>query len=145
MGGDETQAIAGLLHDAVEDQGGRDTLDEIDRKFGSEVARIVEDCTDAWEEPKPAWQERKEAYLDSLENKPQKSLLVSLADKTHNAEAIAYDYVCLGDKLWDRFTGKKSGTHWYYNALVGKFDKRIPGPLADRYSRAVASFVPKEV
>jgi (p)ppGpp synthase/HD superfamily hydrolase len=68
-GGSEDQAIAGLLHDAAEDQGGQATLDEIHRRFGSSVAQIVADCTDSWVEPKPAWRPRKEAYLSALPSK----------------------------------------------------------------------------
>src|SRR5262249_39215757 len=86
-GGTEDQAIAALLHDAVEDQGGVERLSEIRKKFGDNIAAIVSDCTDAWTEPKPEWRPRKEAYLAVLPGKPRESLLVSLADKTHNAEA----------------------------------------------------------
>jgi (p)ppGpp synthase/HD superfamily hydrolase len=84
-GGDENQAIAGLLHDAAEDKGGAETLAEIRAIFGDAVAEIVADCTDAWTEPKPPWHARKEAYLNDLVHKPPASLLVALADKTHNA------------------------------------------------------------
>ena len=84
-GGNEDQAIAALLHDAVEDQGGEETLIEIRATFGDAVARIVADCTDAWGEPKPRWAARKQAYLASLPGKPAASPLVSFADKTHNA------------------------------------------------------------
>ena len=87
-GGDEDQAIAALLHDAVEDQGGEARLIEIESRFGKKVAQIVADCTDAWVEPKPPWKERKVAYIRGLSKKSKTSLLVSLADKTHNAEAI---------------------------------------------------------
>src|SRR5271157_5627946 len=62
-GGDEDQAIAALLHDGPEDQGGRATLTDIERRFGAGVAKIDSDCTDAWTEPKPEWRLRKEAYL----------------------------------------------------------------------------------
>jgi hypothetical protein len=86
-GGDEDQAIGALLHDAVEDQGGAATLNAIESRFGRLVAEIVSDCTDSWEEPKPDWRLRKEAYLATLPAKPARSLLVSLADKTHNAES----------------------------------------------------------
>ena len=139
-GGDEDQAIAGLLHDAVEDQGGLETLTEIRSMFGDDVAAIVSDCTDAWGEPKPPWRERKEAYLAALPNKPLRSQLVSLADKTHNAESILSDYRMLGDDLWDRFNGGADGTRWYYSALDDVFSKTIPGSLSDRMSRAVAAF-----
>jgi (p)ppGpp synthase/HD superfamily hydrolase len=130
-GGNEDQAIGALLHDAAEDQGGR---------FGDAVAEIVADCTDAWTEPKPDWRRRKEAYLANLSAKPKQSLLVSLADKTHNAEAILFDYRVLGDPLWQRFNGGAEGTRWYYSALADVFSQTMPGRLSDRLSRAVAAF-----
>jgi len=139
-GGDEDQAIAALLHDGPEDRGGRETLELIRTKFGEPVARIVADCTDAWSEPKPAWRARKEAYLAGLPGKPKASLLVSLADKTHNAEAIAADYRELGDALWPRFTGGAEGTRWYYRELAEIFARAAPGRLADRLARAAAAF-----
>ena len=139
-GGDEDQAVAALLHDAAEDRGGRDTLEEIRRRFGDGVAEIVEDCTDAWVEPKPDFWPRKEAYLAALPKKPPRSLLVSLADKTHNAEAIFFDYLVLGDALWSRFNGGADGTRWYYGALAEVFLKVMPGRLTDRFVRAVVGF-----
>jgi (p)ppGpp synthase/HD superfamily hydrolase len=138
--GDENQAIAGLLHDAAEDQGGAATLAEIRAKFGDAVADIVADCTDAWTEPKPPWRARKKAYLDVLLHKSQTSLLVALADKTHNAEAILFDYRALGPALWDRFNGGADGTRWYYGELSSFFARTIPGGLSDRLSRAVQGF-----
>jgi len=140
-GGTETQAISGLLHDAAEDQGGEPTLEEIRRRFGADVERIVYDCTDSWETPKPAWRPRKEAYLASLPSKPKTSLLVSLADKLDNAEAILNDYRVLGDELWSRFTGKRDGTIWYYRTLRGIFAKELPGhPLSTELARIVSQF-----
>jgi len=139
-GGNEDQAIASLLHDAAEDQGGAETLAHIRNTFGDSVAAIVSDCTDAWTEPKPDWRPRKEAYLAILPNKPAQSLLVSLADKTHNAEAILFDYRVLGDELWPRFNGGADGTRWYYNALAEVFPKVMPGRLTDRFARAVTGF-----
>jgi len=138
--GDEDQAIGALLHDAAEDQGGAQTLDGIRRLFGDSVAEIVGDCTDSWGEPKPAWRPRKEAYLAKLPTKPKKSLLVSLADKTHNAEAILFDYRVLDDALWSRFTGGAEDTRWYYRTLAEIFALAMPGRLSDRLSRAVAEF-----
>ena len=139
-GGDEDQAIAGLLHDAAEDQGGVETLDEIRRRFGDRVARIVADCTDAWTEPKPPWRDRKEAYIVSLPGKRPESLLVCLADKTDNARAIAADYREFGDEVWARFSGRKDGTRWYYRTLSKFFSKHYPGQLADELARTVAIF-----
>lgn len=139
-GGTEDQAIGALLHDAAEDQGGQDTLDEIRRRFGTAVADIVYDCTDSWDEPKPAWRRRKELYLAKLPQKAPQSLLVSLADKTHNAEAILFDYRAQGDGLWDRFNGGAQGTRWYYQSLASIYRDVMPGRLSDRLERAVAQF-----
>lgn len=136
-GADEDQAIAALLHDAVEDQGGLPRLEEIRARFGEEVAAMVADCTDAHEEPKPAWHPRKEAYIASLAHKPGRSLAVSLADKTHNAAAINADLRAHGAGVWDRFTGGKGGTLWYYRALANAFRAHAPGIAAERFAREV--------
>ncbi len=139
-GGNEDQAIAGLLHDAVEDQGGEPTLEEIRRRFGDGVAKIVADCSDSWVEPKPPWRVRKEAYIDKLPDKDPASLLVSLADKTHNARAILSDFRQIDDELWSRFTGGKEGTIWYYQTLSAIYDEVIPGPLAKELAITVRAF-----
>jgi (p)ppGpp synthase/HD superfamily hydrolase len=140
VGGTEVQAIGGLLHDAAEDQGGQPTLDAIRVRFGDEVAQIVADCTDSWVEPKPAWRPRKEAYLSILPRKPATSLLVSLADKVDNAEAILNDYRSIGDELWDRFTGQREGTIWYYRRLSEIFSVALPGALAQQLALTVSCF-----
>ena len=132
IGADEDQAIAALLHDAVEDQGGAPCLAEIRSRFGDRVAGMVSDCTDADTVPKPPWRERKEAYIASLAHKPKDSLLVSLADKTHNARAILDDLVVHGPALWERFTGGREGSLWYYDQLARAFRDHLPGPAADR-------------
>ena len=90
-GGDEDEAIAALLRDAAEDQGGEEMLDEIRRQFGDRVAGIVAACSDTFETPKPAWRTRKQNYLEHLEQQPQSVLRVSLADKLFNARAILRD------------------------------------------------------
>jgi (p)ppGpp synthase/HD superfamily hydrolase len=136
--GDEDQAIAALLHDAVEDQGGMETAGEIERRFGKRVARIVLDCTDAHTTPKPPWRARKEAYLASLHQKPPDSLLVSLADKTHNASAIRRDLQRGGPSVWSRFSAGRDGSLWYYRALADVFAEVMPGSLAGELDRAVA-------
>jgi len=131
-----------LLHDAVEDAGGLETRDEIRERFGDRVAKIVMDCTDAWEQPKPPWRQRKDAYLAKLPSKSRDSLLVSLADKVHNARAIRDDYrdPQIGDKIWSRFAGGKSGTIWYYQELSKFFSEFMPGRLADALAEAVTNF-----
>lgn len=130
-GGDEDQAIAALLHDAVEDCGGEGRLKDIRSRFGEDVALIVDHCTDSWEEPKPEWRPRKEIYVHCIAEKPARSLLVSLADKTHNAGAIVADLYVHGDDLWSRFTGSRDGTLWYYDALANAFKDRLSGSPAD--------------
>ena len=135
-GGDEDQAIAALLHDSAEDQGGAERLADIEARFGRGVAAIVADCTDSWAEPRPPWRERKAAYVAALAGKPARSLLVSLADKTHNARAIVADLRRHGDALWPRFTGGEEGTLWYYESLAAAFAEALPCPLADELARA---------
>jgi GTP pyrophosphokinase len=136
-GGGEDEAIAALLHDAVEDQGGLATREEIRRRFGEHVASIVDGCTDAVVTPKPPWRERKEAYLAHLPQAAPEVRLVSLADKLHNARAILADYHTHGEALWSRFTGGKKGTLWYYRALVEAQRAAGTSPMLDELDRVV--------
>ncbi len=116
--GSETEAIAALLHDAVEDQGGAPRLLEIRERFGAGVAEIVAGCTDSWSTPQLAWADRKQNYLRRLPGASAGTLLVSVADKLHNARTILADYRELGAALWLRFSHGKQGILWYYRALV---------------------------
>ena len=136
-GGNENQAIAALLHDAVEDQGGLSTLDKIRDGFGDVVADIVDHCTDAYEDPKPEWRIRKEEFVASIAEKPLDAALVSCADKLHNARAILNDLRSLGDELWGRFTGGKEGTLWYYQSLADAFDDTLGNSLSAELKRTV--------
>jgi (p)ppGpp synthase/HD superfamily hydrolase len=146
-GGDEDQAIAGLLHDAVEDQGGQPRLEEIRQRFGERVAGIVEACSDSDEaDPtkKVSWRERKERYLEHLREAPPEVLLVSAADKLHNARAILADYRTVGESLWSRFSPGRHDVRdgrdavlWYYRALVEIFLSSGPAALAEELARVV--------
>ncbi|MBC8496846.1 MAG: HD domain-containing protein [Anaerolineales bacterium] len=120
-GGGEDEAIAALLHDAVEDQGGKKTLKEIQQRFGDEVANIVESCTDAYLFPKPPWRQRKESYIAHLLKASPEARRVSLADKLHNARSILRDLRLEGEGTWDKFNGGKEGTLWYYRTLLDSF------------------------
>jgi (p)ppGpp synthase/HD superfamily hydrolase len=120
-GGDEDQAIAALLHDAVEDQGGLPTLQEINKRFGERVARIVEGCSDSYGQPKPPWRKRKEGYLHHLRQVDADIRLVSLADKLHNARSILRDLRQAGPQSLSRFNGGLAGTLWYYHSLANIF------------------------
>lgn len=137
-GGSEEEAIAALLHDAVEDQGGQETHEEIRRMFGEEIARIVDGCTDADTTPKPAWRQRKERYVKHISDAPPGVLRVSLADKLYNARAILRDLHKHGDAVWDRFNGGKEGTLWYYRALVNAFRERCSGWMVEELERVVS-------
>ena len=128
-GGDEEQAIAGLLHDALEDHDHTGvTYDELVAEFGRRVADIVRDCSDTEEIPKPSWRERKERYLAELPHHSPDSVLVSNADKLHNARAILADYRILGDELWERFN-PDSDQLWYYRMLADSY-LALDSPLA---------------
>lgn len=137
-GGDEDQAIAGLLHDALEDRGDRTSAVELERRFGARVRRIVEACSDTQESPKPPWKERKEAYLEHLEQADADALLVSLADKLYNARTIADDLLVDGEPVWKRFGAGRDGQLWYYGELAAVFSRRLPGVMATRLAEVVA-------
>lgn len=138
QGATEDETIAALLHDAAEDQGGRATLEEIRDRFGETVADIVEDCTDSWTIPRPAWRARKEAFIARLRDASVSVRLVSAADKLHNARTILTDYRVLGESLWSRFNGGKEGTLWYYCAIVAVLRNSGPVPLVDELERVVS-------
>ena len=119
-GGDEAQAIGGLLHDIAEDCGGEIRLVEIKDLFGSRIEKIVRGCSDSLtesEENKSPWKERKEKHLDKLRNSDEDILIVTGADKTHNAKAIATDLGIIGDDIWKRFNAPKSEIIWYYESV----------------------------
>lgn len=136
-GGTEDETVAALLHDAPEDRGGRKRLEDIRDRFGDVVARIVDDCTDTYEDPKPAWWPRKEAYVAHVAQAPPSVQLVSAADKLHNARSILADLRALGDDLWERFTGGKDGTLWYYRALVEAYARNGANPVVEELDRVI--------
>ncbi|HVO12396.1 MAG TPA: HD domain-containing protein [Vicinamibacteria bacterium] len=137
-GGSEEEAIAALLHDAVEDAGGEGRLRAIRRRFGERVAAIVAACSDTDESPKPPWRERKQRYLAHLvaERDPG-TLRVAAADKLHNATAILRDYRRVGESLWERFSAPAAEQMWYYRALVDAFRAAGEGPLVGELERVV--------
>jgi len=136
FGGDEDLAIAALLHDVVEDCGGKPILVEVRRRFGARVAKIVDGCTDAYEIPKPPWRERKENYLRHLKRADAGTRLVSAADKLNNVRSILADYREVGEAIWERFNGGREGTLWYYRTLLEEFERK-PGRLIREFALAV--------
>src|SRR5262245_14906389 len=143
-GGDEDLAIAALLHDCVEDQGGKPRLEDVRNRFGDGVARIVKACSDSLAdtgkgERKAHWRERKEAYLAHLRTADEDILWVSLADKVHNARTILRDLgkPDIGEKVWARFSVDKEQTLWYYHSLADTFCERLPGQLSNELHEIV--------
>ena len=137
-GGTETQAIAGLLHDAVEDQGGAKTLAEIREKFGDDVALIVSECSDTDVVPKPPWDERKKKYVDHLGYVSEATILVSLSDKLDNARAIVRDHRLVGAELWQRFSVHDPQKHlWHYQSLLAVYQRRNATWLVAELARVV--------
>jgi (p)ppGpp synthase/HD superfamily hydrolase len=137
-GGSEDEAIAALLHDAIEDQGGEPIRQEIHRRFGDKVVEIVNGCTDTDQTPKPPWLERKKQYLEHLRSAGPEILRVSAADKLHNARSVLADLRCHGTAVWGRFNGGREGTLWYYRRLVQIFRERGPSFLAEELDRVVS-------
>jgi GTP pyrophosphokinase len=143
-GGTEDEAIAALLHDAIEDQGGAETRDEIARRFGVTVAEIVEGCTDndpaQPDRPREAqsWHDRKRAHLAHLKHANASVRLVVAADKLHNANSLLRDFDHLGEALWSRFRASKHDIRWYYEAMVEILLERGPTPLVLELQRVVS-------
>lgn len=137
-GGTEDQAIAALLHDAVEDQGGKPTAEAIRARFGDLVADIVDGCTDTDVTPKPPWRERKERYLARVRNEPAHVRLVSAADKLHNARTMVTDLRIHGPALWSRFNAGRDETLWYLGSLVEAFRAAGTTPIVEELARTVA-------
>jgi hypothetical protein len=126
--GDEDVAIAAVLHDAPEDQGGRRMLEQIRARFGDGVAKIVEECTDTFDQPKPEWAPRKTKYVEHLATDASLgACLVSAADKLHNARAILHDLRAIDDHaaFWRRFSSPPKHSGWYYGRLERVLGARL--------------------
>ena len=145
-GGNEDQAIAGLLHDVLEDCG-EHHAEEIQQRFGTAVLAIVRDCTDgtakqkaevAPEDKRVNWWKRKLAHVAHLRKEDEASLLVSGCDKLHNALAILTDLEDpqVGQKVFDRFTGGKDGTLRYYESIARLLQDR-GAPMTRRFRAVV--------
>ena len=142
-GGSEDEAIAALLHDTLEDITPTKRARKTVRAFGDDVYGIVEGCTDGIPDrkgKKAPWRERKEAYIAAIEHEPRSVLLVSAADKLHNARAIVADLRTIGDTIWNRFNAPKEDVLWYYGALVDAFRANPAHQVAlvDEIERVVA-------
>ena len=143
-GGDEDQAIAALLHDAIEDcaeeVGGATLLrDRFLELFGSRVIVMVNACTDAETTPKPPWKDRKEAHLRHLQQADPAVLLVVAADKLHNTRCLLSDLRLHGAETWQRFKGGRDGTLWYLTAMSALLSQRLQNPLSRQLVESVSN------
>jgi len=130
-GGDEDLAIAGLFHDVAEDQGGEPRLNDVRNRFGDRVADIVEACSDSLSEDptkKAPYEERKRHHIEHLRHASDDVLLVTAADKLHNARAIHADLLVLCPEMLKRFNGTAEQILWYYSGILTVLEVRQVSP-----------------
>ena len=137
-GADEDEAIAALLHDAIEDQGGAATGRLIGERFGPRVAEIVAGCSDTDQTPKPPWRGRKERYLAHLREAPRSVRLISAADKLDNVRSLLLSYRAMGESVWEHFQGGREGTLWYFRSVVATLREAGDSLLVEQLASAVA-------
>lgn len=137
FGGGEDQMIAALLHDAVEDQGGLETLATIRERFGETVADYVDGCTDSYTSPKPPWFERKRAFVTASKSASKELRLIIAADKLHNVRTMLTDFREIGNDLWGRFTADRDETLWYYAEMVNALGENWQHPILRELALAV--------
>jgi hypothetical protein len=135
-GGDENQAIAALLHDGPEDQGGEPTLRRIREEFGDDVAALVAECSEPLHETKAPWRERKLAYLGHLASISPRAALIAGCDKLHNTRSLLLALATEGDVAFERFNGRARGTRWWHGQLAVKLAPRLPQALHDELVRS---------
>lgn len=154
FGADEDEAIAALLHDALEDgpsnlnRNAADLKRGLEEQFGSRVLHLVQGCTDAEPEAgqqKEPWAKRKQDYLARLETEDASILLVSASDKLYNARAILVDLLTHGEAVFERFTAGRAGTLWYYRALSDTYQKQLDEVEAGPGLRALVAELERTV
>jgi (p)ppGpp synthase/HD superfamily hydrolase len=143
-GGTEEEAIAALLHDSIEDQGGKSTREEVRRLFGETVVAIVDGCTECDTEPKPPWEERKQRYLTNLRHASPSVRRVSLADKLHNAHSLLTDYHLKGSSIWSEFKAGREGTLWFYRELQQIYTETGSDWMTEEFTRVVQELEQKK-
>jgi (p)ppGpp synthase/HD superfamily hydrolase len=137
----EDMVIAAVLHDTVEDHGGKSRLDDVRKFFGADVARMVEGLSDTLAEDhdkKEGWEERKVAYLRKLRTEAEDVLLISAADKLYNAKAVLDDYKEIGPEVWKRFKCGRNEQLWYFDSLIAVFQLRMSNRIVNELQRVVA-------
>ncbi len=136
-GADEDTAIAAVLHDAVEDQGGPKERETIRSQFGERVASIVDECSDTDQTPKPPWRGRKEKYLAHLASASPSARMISAADKLDNIRSLIVSYRQSGEAVWEHFRGGREGTLWYFRSVRDIVQRAEPKSLVDELARAL--------
>jgi (p)ppGpp synthase/HD superfamily hydrolase len=129
--GSENEAIAALLHDALEDQPGKTSPEKILQQFGQPVLDLILACTDTPEGyqggPKPPWKERKEKYLSHLRDSVSPEVLrLTMADKLHNLRDLVSDYRIQGEEVWSRFNAGKEEQLWFFRSLLDILNNKMP-------------------
>lgn len=145
-GGNEEEAIAALLHDALEDHPEKIKCEDIESRFGQKVLDIVEACTDTPPGyaggPKVLWKDRKTAYLEKIGHADPDILRVSLANKLDNARSILADYRQIGEELWKRINTGKEEQLWYYRSVVKAFrEAGVTGHMIDELDRVIGEII----
>jgi len=136
-GGNEDEAIAALLHDAIEDQGGLPTRAAIYEQFGEQVGAIVDGCTEWDELPKPPWKVRKLRYLENLRWASSSVRRVSLADKLHNLRSLLSDWQMSGDRIWLEFNSPPAEMLWFYQSLMHAYSNLNENRMMEDFKQAV--------
>ncbi|WP_017302238.1 HD domain-containing protein [Nodosilinea nodulosa] len=136
-GGSEDEAIAALLHDAIEDQGGVPTRAKLLQRFGPQVIAIVDVCTEPPRQPDQSWRDHKLAYLRQVAQAPEVAQRVVLADKLHNVRSLLENLALQGDVIWSRFAATPEDYLWLYRSLTDLFDRALPGHLTTQLKAAV--------
>ena len=151
VGASDDQLIAGLLHDALEDQpvtpDGQVTQMVISEMFGARVLELVEAATDGSAgvpRDETTWRLRKQAHLDEMAlhmSTDPEALLVPLADKLANGQAIVYDLQHVGPIVWKRFNAQREDVIWYYTSALAVFESAfgVEHVLVGRLRRVVAA------
>lgn len=138
-GGSEDAAIAAVLHDAVEDQGGAATLAEIQRRYGKPVSSMVDVLSDTMVDPKPAWHARKVAYIGRIAVADAATKLVCAADKLHNLRCTVADVRRTGPSAMLKFSAPPADTVAYYDACIAAVRRDVPKPLVDELDWTLAA------